>query len=371
MRNFVIAPMRDERMQRALQSHQHPGRTAGNLRHQVRAIRVVFAHALEHVAEAVGIVVDLRHRKRDRQASLGREFDHPLHRCVGADHVRRHLEHAVPDVAHRAADSQQLSLAGESSRHQILVLGAMEHRARGGESQRAGLERIAHEGRHLRDVVGGRFLVARPALAHHVGAQRAVRHLRADVEHARHLLDRVHVFGKRFPAPLDSFGERAAWNVLDPFHQADQKLLLPRLHRRKADPAVAHHDCRNAVPARRAEVRIPRDLAVVVRMDVDPSRRHHEARRIDFAPRRARFRADACDHSVVDRDVAVERRRSAAIDNFAVSNYQIMHGFVLPSEESRIPVRSRKRKLKRSFNDRSLPLHIRSARTYDSNPRWN
>jgi hypothetical protein len=75
-------------------------------------------------------------------------------------------------------------------------------------------------------------------------------------------------------------------------------------------------------------------------------------RRIDFAPRRARYRADAGDYTVVDRDVAVERRRSAAIDNFAVSNYEIVHRFVLPPEESRISVRSRKRKLKRSFNDR-------------------
>jgi hypothetical protein len=91
-------------------------------------------------------------------------------------------------------------------------------------------------------------------------------------------------------------------------------------------------------------------------MDIDPSRRDDETRRIDFAARRARFRADACDHPVVDRDVAVERSRSAAIDNFAVSNYQIVHRFVLPSEESRIPVASRKRNLKRSFNERFVPV---------------
>ncbi len=281
--------MRDERMQRALQSHQHPGRPAGNLRHQVRAVRVVLAHALEHMAEAVGITVHLRHRERDRQAGLGRQLDHPLHRRVGADHVRRHLEHAMPDVAHRAADPEQLGLAGESSRHEILVLRAMQHRARRGESQRAGLERIAHQRRHLRDVVRRRFLVARAALAHHVGAQRSVRHLRANVEHSRHLLDRVHVFGKRFPAPLDSFGERTARDVLDAFHQADQKFLLARLNRRKADSAVAHHDRRNAVPARRTEVRIPGDLAVIVRVDINPSRRDDEAAGVDLATRPRRL----------------------------------------------------------------------------------
>ena len=154
------------------------------------------------------------------------------------------------------------------------------------------LMRIAHQRRHLRDVVGSRGLVVRAALAHHVGAQRAVRHLRADVERARHLLDRVQVLGKAFPAPLDSFGERGAGNVLDAFHQADQKFFLAGLDGSEADAAIAHHDRGHAVPARRSEIRIPGDLAVVMRVDIDEAGRDQQSGRVDFAPRRAGLPAD-------------------------------------------------------------------------------
>ena len=94
--------------------------------------------------------------------------------------------------------------------------------------------------------------VLRAALAHHVRAHRAVRHLRADVEHLRRAVDRVEVLGEVLPLPLDAFGERGAGNVLDAFHQADQPVVLVGFRRREADAAVADHDGGDAVPARSA-----------------------------------------------------------------------------------------------------------------------
>ena len=48
---------------------------------------------------------------------------------------------------------------------------------------------------------GGRGLVLRAALPHHVPAHRAVRHLRADVEQLRRAVDRVEVLGEGLPTP--------------------------------------------------------------------------------------------------------------------------------------------------------------------------
>ena len=155
-----------------------------------------------------------------------------------------------------------------------------------------------------------------------------MRHLRADVNRARHRIDRVKVIGKAFPSPLDPFGECRARNILDPFHQADQEILLPARHRRETDAAISHHDSSHAMPARGRQIRIPRYLAVVMRMDIDESRSHQHSHRVDFTPRRTSLAADTRDYAIVDRDVADERGRARAVNNLAVTNYHIMHDTV-------------------------------------------
>ena len=100
--------------------------------------------------------------------------------------------------------------------------------------------RLLGESRHLGDLVVAQIEVVR-ALAEHVGAQRAVRHLRGDVEHARHRRERVEVLGERLPTPVDALVQRGAGDVLDALHQLDEEVLLAAPHRREADAAVAHH----------------------------------------------------------------------------------------------------------------------------------
>ena len=152
-----------------------------------------------------------------------------------------------------------------------------------------------------------------------------MRHLRADVDRALHLLDRVHVLGKGFPAPLDTFGERGAGNVLDAFHQADEEFFLAGLDGREADAAVAHHQRGDAVPARRRQIRVPRDLAVVVSVDVDEAGRDEQTGRVDFAPRRASLAADRSDLAAIDSDVADEAGLAGAVDDFSIADYEVMH----------------------------------------------
>ena len=121
--------------------------------------------------------------------------------------------------------------------------------------------------------VGGRRLVPRAAVAHDVGADGAVRHVRRDVDRARQLLERVEVLGEALPLPRDAFGERGAGDVLDAFHEADQPLVAIGGGGREADAAVAHDDGRDAVPRRRRHLGVPRRLAVVVGVDVDEAGR--------------------------------------------------------------------------------------------------
>ena len=69
-----------------------------------------------------------------------------------------------------------------------------------------GLDRLLDDSGHRGDVVGGGRLVAGAALAHRVGAHRAVRDLAADVDGERPLLDGVEVLGVALPAPGDALG---------------------------------------------------------------------------------------------------------------------------------------------------------------------
>ena len=157
----------------------------------------------------------------------------------------------------------------------------------------------------MSSAVAGSFLAPRSPITY--AAHRAVRHLRADVEHLRRAVDRVEVLGEVLPLPLDALGERGAGDVFDAFHQADEPVVLVGLHRREADAAVAHHDRGDAVPARRREQRVPGDLAVEVRVHVDEAGRDERAVGVDRLARGAVDRADLGDDAVGDRDVGGAR----------------------------------------------------------------
>ena len=169
-------------------------------------------------------------------------------------------------------------------------------------------------------------LVLRAALAHHVGAHRAVRHLRADVERARHALERVEVLGEALPLPADALGERGARDVLDALHQADQPVVAVGARRREADAAVAHHDRRDAVPRRRREVRVPGHLPVVVGVDVDPARRRRagRARRSRAGPRPTSPPTAAMRSPSIATSPCA-RGRPGAVDDGAAADHEIVH----------------------------------------------
>ena len=115
-------------------------------------------------------------------------------------------------------------------------------------------------------------------------------------------------------------------NVLDALHQLDEEVLLPGPHRREADAAVAHHQRRDAVPARRRQHRVPGHLAVVVRVHVDPARRDQQVparrSRAARAPRRAPTAAMTPPSTATSPS---KRGAPGAVDDRSAANHQIVH----------------------------------------------
>ena len=119
-------------------------------------------------------------------------------------------------------------------------------------------------------------------------------------------------------------------NVLDALHDLDEFVLATTAHRCETNPAVAHHDGGDAVPAARREQFVPAHLTVVVGVNIDEARRQKVAFGIDFAVgagRSARFigaehRAYA---RAIDGHSAIERRSAGAVDDARIADDQIVH----------------------------------------------
>ena len=194
-------------------------------------------------------------------------------------------------------------------------------------ADRAGGDAFGDELGHADDVVVGGGLVGRAALAHHEGAHRAVRHLGGDVERARDAVERVEVLAAPTASPTGSPRARTgAGDALDALHQADEPVVAVGRGGREADAAVAHDHGGDAVPDRRREQRVPGDLAVVVRVDVDEAGRDREAGGVELLATGLVDGADRGDAAVVDGDVGERRTSTAAVDHGSVPDHQIVHG---------------------------------------------
>ncbi|CAB4806333.1 unannotated protein [freshwater metagenome] len=114
------------------------------------------------------------------------------------------------------------------------------------------------------------------AVAHHIATNRSVTDLRGEVDGVRCAVDAVEVLGERLPLPSDSLVKRGAGDVFDTFHDFDKPVMTIRCDRSESHTAISHDGGGDALPRRWREVGIPTHLAVIVRVDVDPSRSHEE-----------------------------------------------------------------------------------------------
>ncbi len=317
----------------AREPEQHPEGPRRDLRVH-RRTRIGGADRLVHqLTPEVGRGLHLLERERHRHADRVGEPAHPVdldlrgHDVLARRAHRRELEDRPAAGSHAAPEREELVLGGERARHRTPVHRPVAQRARRREAERAGLHRLTHDDGHRRDVVGSGRFVRRAALAHRIGAHRAVRHLHADVDRERAAVERVEVLGERLPAPVHPLAQRRTGDVLDAFHQPDEPLLGTGAYGREADAAVARDDRGDAVTRRRLEDRVPRGLTVVVRVHVDEPGRDEHPGRVDglrgFAVERAA--RDRDDHAVLHRDITVESVGAGAVDDRAAGDLQVVH----------------------------------------------
>src|SRR5205823_3331334 len=81
-------------------------------------------------------------------------------------------------------------------------------------------------------------------------------------------------------------------DVLHALHEADEPVPVKGADGGEADAAIAEHDGGHTRVGGREQVRVPRGLAVVVGVDVDPARRHQGPGGVDLLPAPTADRAD-------------------------------------------------------------------------------
>ena len=197
----------------------------------IRALRAGGAHALHQALPAHRIGGTVGQQEPHRTAGVLAQLRHPGE-FLGLDvEVAVHAERAVPQALQRRADAEQLLHLGIAAGHHLAGRRLVRVGARGGEAERARLQRLARHAAHRLDVLGGGALAVDRALAHDIDAQRMVRHLRRDIDRARHPFQRIEVLREALPVPLQSFRQRDAGDFLDRLHQADQRGMMLAPHR--------------------------------------------------------------------------------------------------------------------------------------------
>ncbi len=319
-----------ERVEASLETHQQAHHPPGHLGDDRDAVGGRFVEQAQHVTPEVGRTVGLVEIDAHGASRAAGQLAHP--RPFAGRHVdvvRRELEHAVAGAAQRVGDPVQLVGRRVRPRHELAGLRSVDRGARGREAQRAGPQAALDDLGHRVDVGAGRLFVRRTTVTHHVAAHRAVRHLGADVDRVPAGVERVEVLLERLPLPGHPLGQRGARDVLHALHQLDQPLVPVGCRRREADAAIAHHHRGDAVPRRWRQVRVPRRLAVVVRVDIDPPGRHEQPVGVDGGRRRSTAErprvGDLGDHTVGHGDIGDPGRCSAAVDQQPPGNHQIVH----------------------------------------------
>ena len=200
--------------------------------------------------------------------------------------------------------------------------------AAGGEAECSGQNSVANGVGHG-DEFGRRGSLVRigAPFAHHVGAQRCVRHLCGHVDCVLTTIERIEVLRERLPVPGESFGECRSGNVFDTFQHVDEivVLFLGGNRRSESDPAVTHHDRGDTVDRRRGQDRVPGGLTVEVGVDVDETWCHHQTVGIDFSgPGAIDVRGHVGDAVTADGHVGPVPRGARPVDHHCVAYDQVV-----------------------------------------------
>ena len=274
---------------------------------------------------AVSQSLQERNAHRSTASVDGHLFEHielgvEAARILSHVEVTDRLQYTPTELTERTRDAGQLRVRRFGRGRVATIAGPVIIGAPRAESDRTLRHRLAGQARHLGDLFGRRLDRRQRAITHHINAQGIVGHLNRKVDRMGKV-DGIHVLGERLPPPVDAFRERGAGDVLDPLHQIDETLPIHGPNRSKSDAAVPHHHRRDPVKDARGEIGIPRHLAVVVGMDVDESRRHEQARRVEHTSGLPLTITDRDDAAVGDGDIGATRGRPGAVHNGTAADH--------------------------------------------------
>src|SRR5581483_5700805 len=166
--------------------------------------------------------------------------------------------------------------------------------------------------------LGGRF-------AHHGAANGRVLRKHGDVGERAPALEHVEILREGLELPPRAGKERLDVHAFDHRKVAKQRLALRRQARRDAEAAVAHHRGGDTERHRRGKRRIPGDLRVVMRVQVDDARHQGEAVGVDAAPRWLVGFADADDAAGANTHRRCDGFRTAAVIEARAAQEHVQH----------------------------------------------
>ena len=250
--------------------------------------------------------------------------DAPEQREFGADRL-----HQTMALGHRLRDCNQLGLIGKGARDGAAIRQGVHRQAVHRESNGTSVDRPGHDIRHLAQFVRCGLFLDSP-LAHHIETHRAVADQARDVDAGLDLLDRIEVAAVVLPAPGQAGQDGVARDVLDRLHHAGQQFAVGRAAGRKGHAAVAQQRGGHPVPTDGRAVRVPADLGVEVRVDVDEAGRDRHALGIDLAMTLVGDLADCGDHPTVDANVSSRGFPPGPVDKHSAANDKVMGHGVTP-----------------------------------------
>ena len=148
--------------------------------------------------------------------------------------------------------------------------------------------------------------------------------------HPEPALEAVEVVGEALPVPRE-VTQGVDRDAFDHRHHPHHVFGVTRREGRDREAAVAAHDGGDAVRRRGARRRVPQELGVVVRVDVDEAGCHDQAVGVERAAGGLVDRAippDRHDATVPHTDIGAEPGRAGAVDDGPPADQHVQHGYV-------------------------------------------
>lgn len=145
---------------------------------------------------------------------------------------------AAAAFGHGAHQGTQFLVVGKARRHGRATFAVVRFRRARREADRTGCHRLAHQGRHARDLLVGRGALG-GLLTHHEGADGGMAGEAGDVRADTLLLQHIEILRKALETPAHASPQRLQRHALDMGQVAHGEIAVPRLAGRDGEAAIA------------------------------------------------------------------------------------------------------------------------------------